>query len=425
MKRYINLGMLILGILLLASCAYQGSPFPRTDLTSENWQQYVDANPRAWMQGADSWFLSGAPNSAEIANRQAPETAAISTMSVHVPEFSHIKVNGPFQVQIFGCVGRNSVYVYGPNEEVRQVAVEVHGHTLYVKVPGETSRRMGQVIVRIGVVNLQSLSQRGSGRIEARQIRSTGLKINSFGSGSIYLAGNVNLKCINHSGSGSVIVLGAVTPVLDIETTGSGCVNVSGNVGIRSIKHHGTSDVNIIGANSDGLTIETGGRGKIGIRGIVNVRQINARNNTCVYICGSNSSYMYAYLCDDARIGVSGRTNDLYVKASGSSRFMGRSLCVCNAYVRAEDRAHINVMATNKVFASATGRGSVYFFGTPDLMSQFVSGSGTVIPIWFDNKGVCTADVFPGVYKDAPPSHKPHQKYQWKNKRLKAPKGEI
>src|SRR4026208_693633 len=111
MKRYINIGMLILGILLLASCAYQGSPFPRTDLTNENWQQYVDANPRAWLQGADSWVLAGAPNSAEMANRRAPETAAISTMSVHVPEFSHIKVNGPFQVQIFGCVGRNSVYV--------------------------------------------------------------------------------------------------------------------------------------------------------------------------------------------------------------------------------------------------------------------------------------------------------------------------
>ena len=427
MKRYIAIGMLILGILALASCAYQGSPFPRSDLTNETWQQNVEANPGQWAQGADRWFLSGDPNRAEEASRQAPESSAISTMQVRVPAFNNIKVSGPFQVQIFGSLEQNSVYVYGPNEEVRQIAVAVHGNTLEVKVAGDPAgtRQMGQVIVRIGIVNLQSLVQQGAGRIEGRQVRSTSLKIISSGSGTIYLAGNLNVKCIEQSGSGSVNVWGAITPVLDIESTGSGCVNVSGNVGIRMIKHYGTSNINIIGANSDALNIDAGGTGKIGIRGFVNVREIKAKDRTCVYICGSNSANLCVYLSGEARVGISGRANDLYVDARGDSRFWGRSLCTMNAYVRASDNAHINVMASNKIFASAVNNSSVYFFGTPDLMSQFVSGNGTVIPIWFDNKRACMVEAFP-VYKDSYPVHRAHyQKYNWKNKKLRGVKGEI
>jgi hypothetical protein len=428
MKRYIAIGMLILGILALVSCAYQGSPFPRADWTNETWQQNVQANSGQWAQGASRWFLAGDPNRAEEASRQAPDTAAISTMQVRVPNFNSIKVNGPFQVQIFGSLEQNSVYVYGPNEEVRQIAVEVRGNTLYVNVAGDPAgtRKMGQVIVRIGIVNLLRLEQQGVGRIEGRQIRSTSLDIISSGSGAIYMAGNMNVKCIRASGSGNVNVWGAITPVLDIETNGSGCVNVCGNVGVRSIKHFGKGDINIIGANSDNLCIDAAGVGKIGIRGNVNVREIKAKDRTCVYICGSNSANLCAYLSGEAHVGVSGRANDLYVDASGNSRFWGRYLCTTNAYVRAKDSAHINVMASNKIFASAVNNSSIYFFGTPDLMSQFVSGNGTVIPIWFDNKRVCMAEAF-AVYKDSYPVYRrtAHQKYHWKNKKVRGVKGEI
>ena len=192
---------------------------------------------------------------------------------------------------------------------------------------------------------------------------------------------------------------------------------------MRMIQHHGRSDVNIVGANTDGLTINTDGRGKIGITGVVNVRDIRAKGRTCVFICGVNSANLNAYLFDEAVVGVSGRTNDLYVNACGTSRFWGRNLCVINAYVRASDHAHINVMATNKIFASAVDDSSIYFFGTPDLMSQFVSGNGTVIPIWFDNKRVCMANLLP-VYKDQPGPYRAHHRYHWKNKKMHGVKGE-
>ncbi|MCP6769734.1 hypothetical protein NL529_33295, partial [Klebsiella pneumoniae] len=69
----------------------------------------------------------------EEANRQAPYADAISTTVVNVADFSQIKVNGSFQVQIFGTYGHNSVYVYGPNAGVSNVAVSVNGDKLSIR----------------------------------------------------------------------------------------------------------------------------------------------------------------------------------------------------------------------------------------------------------------------------------------------------
>jgi hypothetical protein len=236
-------------------------------------------------------------------------------------------------------------------------------------------------------------------------------------------------------------VFGARTPWLEIRTAGAASVNVSGNVGVRKIVHHGVGNVNIIGANSDGLKIYADGRGKIGIRGHVNLREVRARDKTGVFICNANSNSLYTWATDDARIGMSGTAENLYVDATKSSRFEGRSLCVTNAYVRAHDVAHINVSASNKIFASATENGSVYFFGSPNMMSQYVSGLGVVIPVWSENSTICpVATVAPvtysykgenipsdsGVttYKNtpiAPPQKQtgyPHSQFKWVNKKL-------
>lgn len=424
MKRYLTLGMLILGLLSLASCAYRGNPFPKSDLTEEHWMNSVDTNPNAWARGADRWFLTGDPTMAEEANASAPDSAAISTMLVKVSNFNNIKIEGPYQVQIFGAMDSNSVYVYGPNADVRQVAVEVRGNTLCIHTVKDAaySRTTNRVIIRIGVVNLNSLVHRGSGRVEGRQVRSNNLAIVSSGNGNMYLAGNMNVKRITQTGTGCVNVFGAITPVLDIDTTNSGDVNVSGNVGIRCIKHHGKNNINIIGANTDDLKINADGSGKIGINGRANVREIVVKERVNVYIYSSVSDHIYAYLSGDARVGIAGNSTELYVDATGSSRFMGRYLCTMSAYVRAHDQAHINVTAATKIYAAATQNGSVYFFGTPDLLSQFLRDNGTVIPIWFDGQRSCA--VPRTVYKDSVVVTPQPERYHWKNRRLMNAKGE-
>lgn len=416
MKRLIAKGLLAFASLLLAACAFKGNPYPNTDQTNETWPSYVHTNPNAWANGASRWFMTGDPNVTEEGNMSAPPQAAISTMMVRVPDFSKIKVDGPFQVQIFGTYEGNSVYVYGPNADVRQVAVDVQGDTLCLHVMGKPSGNLGKVIVRVGVVNLSGLTQTGCGRIEGRQVRSTGLDIYSCGSGKIYLAGNMNLHRVTQNGDGTISVFGATTQSLDITTTHNGGVNVSGYIGLRSITHAGCNDINIIGANGGNAKIYTEGNGKIGIVGNPGIREIKAKDNTCVYAYCVRSGSLYVYASGKSTVGVAGSAEDLYVETSSLAQFYGRDLIANSAYVRANGQSHINVTARSKIYAAASGSSSVYFFGSPNMLSQYQSGDGTIIPIWFDrvsHYSLCQAyPVYKDTYKErscAAPLRKVHK----------------
>lgn len=415
MKRYLPIGFMLLSTLTLGGCAYNRYPYLNTDLTKETWQQELDTNANVWTKGADRWFLTGDPNATELADRNAPYDASISTMRVDVPDFTNINVDGAFQVQIFGTYNPNSVYVYGPNEGVRQVVVSVRGNTLNIRQATKKAPTcMKRVIIRIGIRNLNCLTQTGIGSIEGIQVLSNDFKIISSGSGNIYLAGNVNLRRVQQSGSNTISVFGANAPTLDIKTSSTGSVNVSGNVGVKSITHHGFGDINIIGVNSDGLSIYADGKGKIGLYGHANLKEVQARDNMRVYLYQSRSASAYAYAYDHARIGVAGYVDSLYVNTFGSSRFDGRFLRAETAYVRARDSSHINVTAGNKIFASATQNASVYFFGEPKLMSQFVSGNGSVIPIWSDDPRSDPRIKQKYSYRE----QNEYPRYKWKNGKL-------
>jgi len=422
MKRIIANGLVALASIFLVACAFKGNPYPKTDQTNETWPSYVHNAPNTWTAGADRWFFTGDPNVTEEQSMSAPSNATISTMMVRVPDFSKIRVEGPFQVQLFGTVDGNSVYLYGPNEEVRQVAVEVKGDTLCVRAADKSSKNLCKVIVRIGVANLASLTQAGCGRIEGRQLRSTGLEISSSGSGNVYLAGNMNLRHVNQNGDGNISVFGASSPMLDISTTKKGSVNVSGNIGLHSIRHQGCNDINIIGANGGNAKIYSEGKGKIGIRGAVNIYEITAKDETCVYSYCVRSGSLNVYASGKARVGLAGSANDLYVETSGGSVFYGRDLIAQSAYVRANGSSHINVTAKDKVYASSTGSSSVYFFGTPNMLSQYLSGDGTVIPIWADRPNhfpLCYIGQPCVGYKDTVPVRRHHVRHRDVNRYVK------
>lgn len=382
MKAYVSLGLFILFSLLLLSCSSK-YPLNGIDYTQESWQGQIVRSPSQWTRGADSWFLNGEPTQAELAARHASYSASISTTAVRVPDFTKVKVNGDFQVQIFGTDDHNSVYVYGPNAGAHEVSVEVRGDTLWVnQVNKMPIGLMKQVIVRIGMHQIHELTSSGCALVEGVRLRSTHLNVTSFGSGNIYLAGNLNLQCITQMGSGSVTIFGVNTTALDIRTQGaSGCVNLFGYVGVKSISHRGgATDINIIGAvPCNPLNIYADGAGRISISGIVNLQDVRAKGATCVYISKTQSDHIYVCLEQDAKVGVAGCTNKVAIDAFNTSRFSGKSLCAQTALVRAHDQAHVNVAASNSVFATASEASSVYFFGSGAALTKFTKDYGTVI----------------------------------------------
>jgi hypothetical protein len=404
MKQYLLNSLMIFLFLTLVGCTATRAPTLHSDLTQETWMRSIEHDPMSWTRGADRWFMTGGPNKVELENRHAPAADVMSTMMVRAPHFTRIESNGDFQVQIFGTYAENSVYIYGPNKDVREVVVTVRGDTLCITQTKQASSVMQRVIVRIGMNQFKQLRQLGRGCIEGIQLHSAGLNIISAGRGNLYLAGDMNVQYIQNKGTGSINVFGANSRALDITTMGYGDVNVSGNVGLRRIMHYGANNINIIGANSAALTIYAEGSGKIGINGPVNLCNVTAKNNTCVYMNAVNSGNLYACVYDRARVGVAGHAYRLSAETYHDARFYGRYLCTQEAFARAHDASHINVTATQKIFAAATQNASIYFFGSPSVLTQFLSGNGTVMPIWYDNMRVCpmvmlAAPVYKRDYK--------------------------
>ncbi|EKD71940.1 MAG: hypothetical protein ACD_46C00054G0004, partial [uncultured bacterium] len=212
MKHYFSIALMFFLTMFLISCAYNQYPYLNSDFTKETWQREIDRNPSHWARGADRWFLTGDPNATEIANKNAPDSAAISTMMVRVTDFTKITANGNFQVQIFGARDHNSVFVFGPNEDVRETIVTVNNGQLYLGQSDRAKSSMKRVIIRIGVKNLTQLVQMGCGTIEGIQLYSHHLTVSSSGSGNVYLAGDVNLTRAAVRGDGSVSVFGTRSP---------------------------------------------------------------------------------------------------------------------------------------------------------------------------------------------------------------------
>ncbi|TAK78317.1 MAG: hypothetical protein EPO11_01465 [Gammaproteobacteria bacterium] len=384
---YLPISLAMLAILSLTACTH---PIPNNDFGQEHWRQYVDVNPNQWTRGADRWFFTGEPNDTELANRDAPYTAAMSSMNVRIPDIaSRVRVKGDFQVQLYGTQEHANAYLTGPNAALQAVAVEVRGDTVYVhQTQPMSSDIMHQVIVRIGIKTLHALTQMGNGRIEAIGMSSEDLCIATTADacGAIYLAGRVNVKRVTQGGYGAITVVGANALNLDIVSTGSGPVNMSGNLGIRSITHHGKGNINIIGTNSYPMQIDTDGSGKIGIYGCANLKNITAKDNTAVYAYPIATDTLSVIAKNNARIGLSGHALNLSVETYNASRFEGRNLCAQNAYVKAFGASHINVTASSKIFASASPNSSVYFYGPANLLSSFPGTNEHVIamgyPTW-------------------------------------------
>ncbi len=385
------IGFLLFTVLLLAGCASNRLSYPSPALVEESWPYAVDTQVNQWAQGADHWFLTGNPNPTQKMNDHAPYVAAISTMEVKVPNFTNIDAGGQFQVQIVGTQGPNRVFVYGPNDGVRQVIVEVRGNTLYLRQPKNACPNVGRTIVRIGVRNLKELVQAGPGLIEGRQLQSTGLSVYSYGSGGMYLIGNIRLCSVSNNGYGRISIFGAKATDLDIKTTNSGSVNISGHLTLRSIYHRGCGNINVIGVNGGVLTIDAAGSGKIGIQGCYDVCRVIAKGSVCVYSYCVNSGRLQAYVSDKATIGMAGYAANLSVMANSEGYFEGRYLHAKEAYLKLYDKSHVNLGASDRVFAAVNGASSVYFFGSPSNITKFVRDGGVILSVAENKKfpGVC------------------------------------
>lgn len=392
MKIHFLLMILFASLLTLIGCSSMGyyQSQINNDYLKETWMKQVYLDPNAWVAHTDPWFTSGMPNRIEDYSLRASPTAAITTSMVRVPDYGMLNIDGNFQVQIIGRQAHNSLFVVGPNEEVRQVAVEMRNNTIYIHPSKDSKGKLSKVIVRIGIHNLRGITNLGKATILGRDITSDLLTITNCDGGCVILSGCMNLAQVTELGKGTVAVIGAESFNLKVDVKGNGNVFVSGRVGVQNIVHKGDGCVGIIGADTNALSIYTTGRGLTSVAGYANVKKIIAGDSSRVYVYWVNSSGLYATLSSNARVGLAGAVTNLNIDASGTSRFEGQYLHGGNIYARTRDSAHANVTADKKLFAAAFDNSTIYFFGSPNILSRYSSHNGTVIPVWSDSTSLPT-----------------------------------
>ncbi len=372
-------------LITLFGCTNTYNAQVNQNLLKEQWIRHVNLNPMIWTRNADRWFFTGEPNATEKYATVAPTDKAMTIMAVNVAQFTKVQINGCFQVQLVGEQDKNSVYILGPNEAVRQTVVQVWGDTVVVNQVTNGKAGMANlknVIVRIGVRNLRSLKVSGTAAIEGRNLTSDGLVIQSNNNGNMLLSGDVNLLKVTNTGAGTISVIGAYTPCLNIVVNGSGTVNVSGRVGVQSIDNCGSGKVSIIGADSNSLIVNAAGNSTTTVAGYVNLKKLTAYGAPCIYMYWVTSNGAHITLRNNARVGLAGSITNLDLTLSNNARFAGQYLHGGNVYVQTRDYSHANISADKKIFASAINNSSIYFFGSPNIVSRYSADQGSVIPVW-------------------------------------------
>lgn len=367
-------------IITLISCAPPSHPHVNQNLLEETWMRTVNLNPMIWTRGADRWFFTGISD-----NTPAAADKAMSMTSVKVSQFTQVNIHGCFQVQIAGQQQRNAVYILGPNEATRQILVQVSGDTVSITQPEDDKGQMANlknVIVRIGVRDLRHLKVSGVVNVEGRMLTSQSLVIDANNAGNILLSGNVNLLKVNNSGPGAVSVIGACTPCLYVINRGAGSVNVSGRVGIQTISNLTTGSVSIIGADSRSLSINACGNSRTAVAGYANLKHLSASGNSCVHLYWVSSHDADVTVINNARVGLAGCIVTLNLYLTDNAHFGGQYLHGKNIYVQTHKTAHANIAADRKIFASAGDDSSIYYFGSPSIVSRYTTERGSVIPVW-------------------------------------------
>jgi len=378
MKKQITLVILGCMIVILAGCAnHRISPRIGDEALQETWMQQVNTYPANWVKNVDPWFLTG-----EAAVPEKNTTILeIKSPSIVASNFNSIAVSGNFQVQIVGGQDANSVFIYGPTEMVKLVTVEVFNNRLQIRQNEPEKDKIRKVIVRVGVRQLNLLENKGNSLILGRGITSHELVVTANGSGSIYLEGDMNLTRLENTGTGTITVLGAKTQSLKMTVIGSGSANVSGQVGIENLLHKGDGAVNIIGADSDHVCITAAGAGTTTIFGYINLKEVMASDTSRVYVYWVYSSKINVIARGKAIVGLAGTAANMSIELSNQSCFQGEHMRSCNIYIKTKDNAHADVAADLKIFASSENKSSIYYFGSPEILSRLNAQQSAILPL--------------------------------------------
>lgn len=237
-------------------------------------------------------------------------------------EFSDIQLAGSFSVIIDDQAPLNTVTVTGSPTLLPCIAVYARDHILFVMQDPHQPVDLSAMVVHIHAQHVQRLTH--------------------VGNGNMMIHGHVGLQSIQHEGAGEITVSSLESPCLDIQMYG----------------------------------------GKMIVKGNIRLRHLNVSDNSCVYLYWITAHNIDIYAEHNARIGLAGIANNVNIELRDEAQLEGQYLRSNNTYVATHNVSHANVAATEKIFASASDKSSIYTFARPGSVSRYMKDQGTVISLY-------------------------------------------
>ncbi|WP_340314863.1 head GIN domain-containing protein [Rhizorhabdus argentea] len=200
--------------------------------------------------------------------------AAAATRPFPVPDFSKLRVEGPYTVRVH-TGARPSVVARGPQARIDKLIVESRGNMLVISTEKSWNwRNMGwgkneTIHIDIGVPMLDAATLAGSGEMNVDMIRGTDFMAALTGSGDLSIAR-------------------IETSRLKAVVTGSGDLSISGRTGRAEASVQGSGDLRAGGLTVGLLNASVAGSGDIAV-GPTRVARANVAGSGDIMIAGRPS----------------------------------------------------------------------------------------------------------------------------------------
>jgi len=200
------------------------------------------------------------------AQKQITGSKTYITKDVSVGSFNHISVLGsPDLIYTQTNGGSPKIEIYGSDNLVPLIEVDVENNTLVVKYKKNTSFRNGKIEVRVSAPAVESMKIQGSGDINIPNgFSAQSLRLSVSGSGDI---DGMNIACDNLvlsvSGSGDIDLKNVKATNIEATVSGSGDIDLSGTSVNAKYKVSGAGDVSAVNLKTENVEANVSGSGDI------------------------------------------------------------------------------------------------------------------------------------------------------------------
>lgn len=257
-----------------------------------------------------------------------------------MPTFNNIDIGGPANVHIDNKNKQPAVEVFGDQDNLANVTLDVRGNTLHIGMqPDFQTRPNSYLSVYVHAPRINKIYYHGTGQVTGTGLQGP-LYVTSTGSGNMDLSGKyLDLCYLDASGSGNITVRGVKSSLFNLQGNGSGNITLQGDAVVQSLNYNGTGALSLLWVNSSNVMINSNG-GQLALAG-------NA--GTLSITLGGNASLNAKEL----------RAQRVFVNTSGNSR--------------------ADVWAKQSLSAMATENSSIYYYNDAGYVGSYTTPPAVIL----------------------------------------------